>query len=127
MHLALPGPRRLPAGLSGLLLALFALAMQLAASAVPIPGVDGLPAVPICHSGGATNDGGAPARHHMPDCAVCPLCQAIGHAGVLLAAPLFGFVAPVVLAVRSFTLPPARAPPRRAVTAASARGPPATP
>ncbi len=126
-----PPWRRRPIGLSGLLLALVALALQMAAIAI-VPyasvaaGVDRLVAASICHSDSAAGDqGGAPAHHHMPDCAVCPLCQAIAHAGVALAAPWAGFAAPVLLAVRPYAMPPPRAPPGRALTAASARGPPA--
>jgi hypothetical protein len=130
MFLALPRPTRLPAGLSGLLLAVAALVMQLAAaSVVPFaaPTIDRLVAVSICHGdGGATGSSDRPAHHHAPDCAVCPLCQAIAHAGVLLAAPTLAFAAPVALIAHAFVLPPARAPPGRAASAASARGPPAT-
>ena len=131
MITALPRPRRLPAGLFGLLFAVFALTLQLAAASVvpfasvPAGGVDRLIAASICH-GAAGDDGGAPAPHHAPDCAVCPLCQAIAHAGVLLAAPVMLLTAPVLLAPRAFALPPARAPPGGGSFATSARGPPTT-
>jgi len=117
----------------GLLVALFALAMQLSAAStvpfagLPATGLDKFVAASICHSGAAADDhGGPPAQHHAPDCAVCPLCQAIAHAGVLLAAPLSGFAVPLTLVARTFELLPARAPPGRRATATSARGPPAT-
>ena len=124
-------PRRQPIGFIGLLLVSVALAMQLAATGV-VPfatlaaGVDRLVAASICHADSAADDpGGAPVHRHVPECAVCPLCQVIAHAGVLLAAPGFGFAAPALLAFRSFAMPPARAPPGRAASATSARGPPA--
>jgi hypothetical protein len=125
MTRALRLPGRSPASPFGLLLALVALAVQLAAVGVvpfagaPAAGVDRLLAVSICHG-----DSGTPAGHHAPACTVCPICQAIAHAGVLLASPAFGFVAPAMVAMRAFALPPARAPPGRPTTAASARGPP---
>jgi len=133
MPFALPRLTCLPAGLSGLLLTLFALAMQLSAASIvpfaglPAVGLDRLVAASICHGDGAATDhGGTPTQHHAPDCAVCPLCQAIAHAGALLAVPAVGFATPVLLLARAFALPPARAPPGRTATATSARGPPAT-
>jgi hypothetical protein len=117
----------------GLLLALVALAMQVAAASIvpvaaPAAGLDRLLAASICHAdGAATDQGHAPAPHHAPDCAVCPICQAIAHAGAILAAPMVAFVAPALVAVRVFALPPARAPPSIAASARFARGPPATP
>jgi hypothetical protein len=130
MSHALPSRKNLPAGLSGLLLALVALTMQLAAASVvpfaaPSASIDRLVAASICHSDGGTSDtGGAPARRHAPDCAVCPLCQAITHAGVLLGAPMLLIAAPVMLVAHAFARPPSHAPPGRAASAASARGPP---
>jgi hypothetical protein len=129
MSLALPERTRL--SLTGLLLAVVALTMQLAAASVvpfasPILGVDRLLAASICHADDAADHGGAPARHHAPDCAVCPLCQAISHAGALLVAPAAGFAVPMLLVARVFVLPLSHAPPGRAASAASARGPPAT-
>jgi hypothetical protein len=129
MNRALSRPRQLPAGLTGLLLALVALAMQLAVSGI-VPfqgartGVDRLLAASICHTD-AGDPGHAPAPHHAPDCAVCPLCQAIAHASAVLASPMAVFVAPVLFVTRAFAVPPARAPPSVAASAASARGPPA--
>jgi Protein of unknown function (DUF2946) len=117
-------------GLSGLLLALVALAMQIAAASVvpfaaPAASVDRLVAASICHTD-TTDHGGAPVRQHAPDCAVCPFCHAIAHAGVLLASPMAAFIGPAVLVARAFAWPASRAPPGRAGSAASARGPPAT-
>ncbi len=129
MTRALSSPRHLPAGLNGLLLALVALAMQLAAfGIVPLSGagigVDRLLATSICHTD-AGDHGNAPAPHHAPDCAVCPLCQAIAHAGVILASPMAVFASPVLAVTRAFAQPPARAPPSLAASPATARGPPA--
>ena len=130
MNRTLSQPRHLPAGLNGLLLALVALAMQLAAfGIVPFSGagagLDRLLATSICHTE-AADHGNAPTPHHTPECAVCPLCQAIAHAGVILASPVAPFVAPVLVVARAFALPPARAPPSLAASPATARGPPAT-
>jgi hypothetical protein len=118
--------------LPGVLLALVALAMQLAAaSVVPFApaaaGLDRLVAASICHGDGAAWDhGNAPAPHHAPDCAVCPVCQVVAHAGPILATPLAVFAAPALFALRADSLPPSRAPPGAAISAHSARGPPAT-
>jgi hypothetical protein len=130
MTAALPQSTRLPAGPLGLLLVLVALAMQMAmASVVPFAGaaagVDRLIAASICHSdNGASDQGGTPAPHHSSDCAVCPLCQVVSHAGVLLAVPMAAIVGPVLLTIRAFALPPSRAPPGTGAFATSARGPP---
>ncbi len=112
--------------LPGLILAVVALAIQLAAASVipftalSVAGVERLAAASICHS----DQGGQPSPHHAPDCAVCPLCHAIAHAGALLAAPAVAVAAPLLLAARAFALPTSRAPPRATLSAASARGPP---
>jgi hypothetical protein len=122
---------RRPAGI-GLLLAVVALAMQLAAgSLVPrasiSDSVDQLIASAICHADSdIPTPNNAPAQHHAPDCAVCPICQAMAQAPMLLSAPMAVLLAPVLRMAASFILPPARAPPGRPATAASARGPPAT-
>jgi Protein of unknown function (DUF2946) len=131
MSVAQPRQSRRPVGL-GLLLALVALAMQVAATSVmPSAGlsvsVDRLVAASICHSD-AADHGGTPAPHHAPDCAVCPLCQAIAHAGALLASPMVGFAAPALFVAKNlFARPPARAPPGHTAFATSARGPPSQP
>jgi hypothetical protein len=113
------------------LLALIALAMQMAAAgivpfAAPVMGLERLVAGSICHSEAGGDRGQAPSHHRAPDCAVCPLCQAIAHAGVLLASPPAAFAAPLLVFGHAFALPPGRAPPRVIGSAASARGPPAT-
>jgi hypothetical protein len=123
-------PRRSLGPLS-VLLALVALAMQIAAASIvpgaaPAASIDRMVAASICHSDGATGDqGGAPAPRHAPDGAICPICQAIAHAGVLLATPTAALVLPARSAFRSFVVQPARAPPSLARSATSARGPPA--
>jgi hypothetical protein len=117
--------------LPSLLLAILALAVQLAAASVvpwqtaPAAGLDRLVAASICHADGAADSGGAPARHHNPDCVACPLCQAIAHAGVLLGSAIAAMAPPEPAASRLAALPPARAPPAQRVAAAFARGPPA--
>ncbi len=120
---------RVSLGLPGLVLAVVALAIQLAAASVmpfaPLAasGVDRLVAASICHAANP-DDGGAPAPRHAPDCAVCPLCHAIAHAGALLAAPAVVVAAPLLLVARAFALPTSRAPPPATLSAPSARGPP---
>ncbi len=121
------------ARLPGLLLVVVALAVQLAAASVVLPvgaaraeGFDRLLAASICHDdAGAAGQGGTPAHHHAPDCALCPLCQAIAHAGVLLGPPVFAWARLAVSVARIVVLPPARAPPARFALATFARGPPA--
>jgi len=118
-------------GFPSVLLALVALAMQIVVGAiVPVPApaasLDRLVAVSICHGDAGANHGEAPSHHHSPDCAVCPLCQAIAQAGAILASPMAAFVAPALAVFRAFAQPPARAPPSVAGSATSARGPPAT-
>jgi hypothetical protein len=128
MHRPVARPFGIAARLPGMLLAIVALALQLAAASVapwaPAGGIDRLVAGSICHAAGAGDQGGAPARHHAPDCAICPLCQAIAHAGVLLGPGFAALPAPIVAAARLALLPPARAPPLRRVAAAAPRGPP---
>lgn len=119
-------------GFAARLFAVVALAVQLAATSV-VPwgamqgaGIDRLLTASICHGDAAGADqGGAPAHHHTPACAACPLCQAIAQAGLLLGPAGFVFAAPVAALLRITHLPPARAPPARRVAATSARGPPA--
>jgi hypothetical protein len=120
-------PRSFGLRTAGLLLALLALAVQLgAASVVPWTGagrLDRLLAASICHADGAT--GPAPAQqHHAPDCALCPFCQAIAHASVLLGPAALVFAALAAPPPRIAAPPPARAPPARLAAATSARGPP---
>jgi hypothetical protein len=119
------------ARLPGLLLAVVALTVQLAAASVvpwaaaPGAGLDRLIAGSICHGDDAAADqGGAPVRHHAPDCTICPLCQAIAHASVLLGPAAIALVGPTRAASLLAALPPARAPPVQRVAAAAPRGPP---
>ena len=107
----------------GLLAALFALAVQLAVGAtVPFP-PSGSGHAAICHAGEPGEPPNGPA-HHMPDCALCPLCVALHHPAPLPGAPpampaprllAFPFVRPT---------PPATGPPSPAILAAQPRGPP---
>jgi hypothetical protein len=125
-------PRRLlSCGLAARLFAVVALAVQLAAaSVVPWAGIaqagfDRLLAASICHdAAGGGDQGGQRDKHRPPACPVCPLCQAVAHAGMLLGPAGYGVHAPSVAVLRMATLPPARAPPARFAAAASARGPP---
>jgi hypothetical protein len=88
------------------------------------PDVLALAAV-ICRA----DDGGArgapePRHHHVPECAVCPLCQAHAVTAPVLAAPP-ALPRPRVLARRHPAAPPAaRAPPVVALVHAYPRGPP---
>ena len=114
----------------GRLLALAALAVQLAAASVvpasagAVPGL-GL-AAPICHAGGTAGAGdGAPARHHSHDCMLCPLCQVLAQAGTVLGPATTALPAPSGAHSRVVVLPPTRAPPPRFADAAPySTGPP---
>jgi Protein of unknown function (DUF2946) len=126
-----PRPVFVEARLPGLLLAVIALAVQLAAAsivpwtAVPQTSLNRLVATSICHSDGvAADQDGMPSRHQSPDCAICPLCQAIAHADVLRSSVSAALLAPTLAVSRVAALPPARAPPTRRVAAAAPRGPP---
>jgi hypothetical protein len=116
----------------GRLLALIALAVQLAAaSVVPFAAAataEGLAAAPICHtSATAIADSNTPAPQRWHDCVLCPLCQTVAHAGAVLGPSLAPLPPPVLVAVRSVVLPPVRAPPLRRVAATGyPRGPPVT-
>ena len=118
--LASRAPRHRP----GLLLALIALAVQLATASIVLPiaapadTVDRLVAASICHPGKA------PDHRPPPACTICPLCQAIAHSGMLLAPPAFALAAPVAAGWRAALPPPARAPPGRVLVSAYPRGPP---
>ena len=110
---------------AGLLLALMALAVQLAAASITLPltvpavTVDRLVASSICHPGQA------PAHRPAPRHTVCPLLQAVAQAGMLLVAPTVTLDAPAAVAWRPAMPPPARAPPSPALVSAYPRGPPA--
>ena len=113
---------------AGRWLALLALAVQLAAASIVLPAaaqatasVDTLVAASICR--GAPAPDGAP-QHHRPACTICPLCQAVAQAGVLLNPPLFALAAPAVQSLRAALPPPARAPPARVLASFHPRGPP---
>lgn len=109
---------------AGTWLALLALAVQLAAASVVLPttmpaaGVERLVAASICHPAGEHD------KHPPPACVLCPLCQAIAHAGAILTPPVFALFVPHLPTTRTGLPPPARAPPARAVAAAYPRGPP---
>jgi hypothetical protein len=122
---------RLAAGF-GLLLAVVALAMQLAAGSFAMPRVvltdfaQAL-AASICHAdAGGSDQGDGSAPHHTPDCVVCPLCQAMAQAHVLLAPMAVVVAVPVLVLVRMVLRRASHVRPGRIVTIATARGPPAT-
>jgi hypothetical protein len=127
--ISFPRPRSL--GLPSVLLAIIALAMQIAVAAI-VPfaaqagSLDRLVATSICHSESGGDQGPGPVRHQSPDCAICPLCQAIGHPAPFLATPIATLIVPARVVVAVLALPPARAPPSVGGSAASARGPPPT-
>ncbi len=117
--------------LAGCWLAAIALAVHMAAaSMVPwedtrFGDADWLIANAICYAGdAASGDHQTPARHPTPKCPVCPLCQAIAHAGPLLIPPGPILVPPVPVKLRVAMPPPVRAPPIRMAGAAFPRGPP---
>lgn len=119
---ALREPRRSRAGL---LLALVALAVQMAAASIVLPlaapaaMVERMVAASICHPAHE------PANRPAPLQAVCPLSQAVAQAGMMLAAPAVIVAAPVAVAWRPALPPPARAPPAVSLASAYPRGPPA--
>jgi hypothetical protein len=131
MNRALPASNRLAAGF-GLLLAVVALAMQLAAGSFAMPRI--VPtdfaqalAASICHAdGGGSNQGDGPAPHHAPDCAVCPLCQAMAQAHGLLAPMAAVVTVPVLVLARVVLRRVSHGRPGQFFTVATARGPPAT-
>jgi hypothetical protein len=76
----------------------------------------------ICHGGG--DNSGAPQDHHQSgDCALCPICQAFAQGGFVtpeLPSPMLLRFGKLLGPVPAPALPAFR----RAVTAASPRGPP---
>ncbi len=123
----------LPAGLPGLVLAMWALVSQVAAGSFMLPGdmaagqraIAHLDALSIlCSPDHAPGQPHPAVPHHHADSALCPL-QVVAASGVILtsapAAPLPGLGGPGLAAV----LPPARAPPAPPHTTALPRGPPA--
>ncbi len=115
---------RAPRRHAGLLLAMVALAVQLATASIVLPlaapadTVDRLVAASICHPGEA------PDHQPPPACTICPLCQAIAQSGMLLAPPAFALAAPAAAGWHPPLPPPAGAPPDRVLVSAYARGPP---
>jgi hypothetical protein len=115
----------------GVLFALLALLLQISAGmAVPQRPVADVfadaVAATICRADtGQTDPGPSRLHQHMPDCAVCPACQALHLAPLVPAPPPWIGGSRRVVAIR---LPPGEAvlPPRRWSAAATARGPPAT-
>jgi hypothetical protein len=118
-------PRR---SLCGLILALLALASQLAAGAT-VPDAIAQIAAPlsgfgtICHTGAPADT--PPAHHHTaPDCQACLLCAALATPAPVLssgpALPAPGTVQTTLAAPP----PPSRAPPAVDFLAARPRGPP---
>ena len=92
--------------------------------------LDALIAASICRSAGTSDDGALPpdhrpTHHHGPDCALCPICQALAHAQGLFAPPVIAWLAapPQGREVRALR-PAPRAPPAPFVLVGSPRGPP---
>ena len=120
MYRSLALSRGILAGRSwlGRLLALAALAVQLAAaSVVPWSAASAAPAgfgldAPICHAGGAVQPGGGAPLHHGHDCILCPLCLTVAQAAAVLAPGPVALPAPSVSVRNTLARPPAQAPPR---------------
>ena len=114
----------------GVIAGLMALFVQLsAATAVPQhPVADAFAAAmaeTICHVDDGQPGQSAPDHQKMPDCAVCPVCQAMVHPP-LLPAPPAAFVPVPRASIRLATVAPDEVPVRASRFApASARGPPA--
>jgi hypothetical protein len=124
-----------PAGLPGLLVALLAIASQLALGAIVLPdeasareqSVAALDALTIfCSSATPTAPDDAPKHHHRhaQDCAICPLAVALAMpAAVLASAP--ALPPPSSRAAdRAALPPPARGPPAQPRYTPPSRGPP---
>jgi hypothetical protein len=133
MSISAPRRFRLCTRLPGLLLAMLALAGQIAfgglvppvdAAESPLAGLDSLGV--ICHAASEGNPGESPAPHrHSPDCAICPLCVAMTAPAAALLSPGPMLPAPPTDTVTAESpRPPARAPPSAPPRAAQPRGPP---
>jgi hypothetical protein len=111
---------------SGLLLALLALAMQLAFGAV-IPRIAIASALAgataICHAD-ETPDEAPPTPHNPADCPICPLCVALSGPAFALTTHQALPTPRVVVVAPAVVLPPATAPPSTVELAARPRGPP---
>ncbi len=125
--------RWLPAGLPGLLVAVLAIASQLALGTIVLPdeaaareqSVAALDALSILCNAAAPAAPDQPVHHrHNPDCAVCPLSVALAMpAAVLGSAP--EVPAPSSQsAARATLLPPARGPPAQPHRTPPSQGPP---
>ncbi len=125
-------PRRIRLRLPGFIVAVLALISQLALGAIVLPdhtptdGAAALAAAMVDCAPGTT----PPARpdtpgHHNDGAALCPLSVALALPSVILSPAPALPTPPLVLAVRTDRLPPARAPPSRVPDAAYPRGPPA--
>ena len=131
MNRALSLSNRLAAGF-GLLLAVVALVVQLAAGGLAMPRV--VPtdfaqalAASICHAdAGGADQGDGSSPHHTPDCVVCPLCQAMAQAHVVLAPAAVVVAMPVLVLVRVALGRASQGRAGRFFTISTARGPPAT-
>jgi hypothetical protein len=114
---------------TGLLLALLALASQIAVASLVLPEdstAAELDAVAIlCQTAapGAPQPA-TPHHHHAPDCAICPFCAALALPGAILT-PAPALPTPSLHRVAQIALPPpARGPPSRPLRTALPRGPP---
>ncbi|HET9018049.1 MAG TPA: hypothetical protein VFN46_00585 [Acetobacteraceae bacterium] len=111
------------------LLALVALALQLAAASIVLPAstiqaasVDQRVAASIC--AGRPSPDGTRRHPHLPRHSLVPLCQAVSTAGALLTPAPPPFAAAAEPVIRPIPLPPARAPPALPLAVAYPRGPP---
>jgi hypothetical protein len=117
----------------GALLALLALAVQLAAVALVLPAAASRAAAaqpwvaPICHADAGPHDAPhGPLHRPLLPCAACPFCQAVAQAGLLLgpaAAPVLA--APDIRGASLPALPPSDPSPAAPLAAPFPRGPPA--
>jgi len=122
-------------GLASLLLAAFALVGLLARG---VPAAQGRPSEPIallapgatiCHTSAPLPNApppDVPAPTHRSDCVLCGVCQAPTQAGALIVpAPVVAAVPTALWRRIGFLSVPHRAPPKRVLTTAWPRGPPA--
>ncbi len=126
-------PRWLPAGLPGLLVAVVALASQLALGSVVLPdeaaardqSVATLDALTIlCDAAGPASPGQPPRHQHHPDCALCPLSVALALPAVVLTSEPALPPPSSRLADGAALPPPARGPPAQPRHTPPSRGPP---
>jgi len=78
----------------------------------------------ICHSEDKPDSRDGKPHHHAPDCALCPLCQAIAQSGALIHPSAISLLVPLIAPVSNAVPPPSRATPLFGLATVYPRGPP---